>query len=93
MQTKTLLALLVFFSFFFTLAFFNLDFPLGRFRWFGKAHVIPGVDSEAILPSRHDVNCSVLVIEQPVSQSLPGSLDGIPLGDHVVQPVVFLLIW
>lgn len=75
------------------LAFFNLYFPGRRFGRFGKPHVIPGVDSEVILPSRHDVDGRELVIEETVCQSLPGSLDRITFGNHVVQPVVFLLIW
>lgn len=46
-----------------------------------------------ILPSWHDVGDREPVIEEVVSHGLPGALDRIMLGDNVVQPVIFFLIW
>lgn len=74
-------------------AFSSLHFPGWGFGRFWKPHVILGIDSELILPSGHDINDSELVIEETICHSLPSALDRIPLGDHVVQPVILLLIW
>lgn len=74
-------------------AFSSLHFPGWWFRRFRKPHVILGIDPELILPSRHDINGSEFVIEETVCHDLPSTLDRITLGDHVVQPVIFLLIW
>ena len=45
-----------------------------------------------VLRAGHDVDGGELVVEQALRHRLPGALDGVPLGDHVVQPVVPLLV-
>ena len=75
-----------------SLTFLLLGHPRRGLDGRGQTHVVLGVDAEVVLRAGHDVDGGELVVEQALRHRLPGALDGVPLGDHVVQPVVQLLV-
>lgn len=56
------------------------------------AHIIFGVDTEAIFPSEHDVAHCELVIEESLSHCGPCPFGGVQFGDRVVEAVIPLLV-
>ncbi len=74
------------------LTFLPYDAPCQGLRWFWEAYVIFGIHTEVIFPSWHDVDCCEVVVEQAVSDCMPGAFDRVPFHHHIVQVIISFFI-
>lgn len=72
--------------------FFGRNQPFGWFWRFGAAHVVFSINSELVFSARHDVAGRESIVEDSISNSVPGSFDRVTLSHQVVQPVISFLI-